>query len=396
MSPADETTHQRALMAAHLKRLMAIDEQLALQPEHVGLNLDRNHSVTGANQAAARLGLGDLAHNLAAIVTAAGLHAEYTASLERQRQRLVAVQQVIELQTTRADAMAQVGLHLKGAEIAQQIAALTEQQALLAGAPAAAPPAAPPAALESAALQGNPRFARMLSVEEAAQMLDCAQAIAMITIDKTVAGQRASLPTGSAWLIAPSLAMTCWHVIEARTGRDEGAASADDLRQQLANCLLTFSYTRAGRGLEYGVEQLEHAHRSTRGLDYALLRLRDRADYPLAQRPHLRLDLDAPITTLSDLYIIQHPGGQSQQQSAGVFVERHPADASRIRYSNRTEGGASGGPVFNRANWRVVAIHQGAYNEQGLGILLRPILTELRQTQPQLYAEIMRAQEGAT
>jgi hypothetical protein len=526
MTLSDETAHQRTLLVAQLKRLMAGEEHLARNPDMVTLVMDYDQTLAGVNQVAARLGLGTFPQDLAAILAAAGLRDAYYDSLQRQRRNLRTYRQHLELQAINADPVTKINLQLQIQTLDHRLAGCDQRLAVLAAQPAdpAAPanvseqpaagvtpaptgtarpggtpraampadwighlrqvlracdeyfdsnrdlralfadprlrpwraglpeaeslkarvdrliaylqpkhstagenalyqfiqvlaeqydpsddrhtrllalvggttppaaPAAPSATPETTTSHMGERFALMPTVDEAERMLDCARAIALVTIDKTVDGQRSDIPTGSAWLIAPGLAITCWHVLEARTGSYDTDADPEDLEFQVANGLLTFRFTRAGYGLEYGIARLEYAHQDTAGLDYALLRLRDRADHPLAERAHLHLDLDIPMTSLSRLAILQHPGGQPQQQSAGTYVARHPTRPERIHYSNRTEGGTSGAPVFNRVNWRVVALHHGTHANAGEGILLRAILADLHQQRPDLYQEIQAAQ----
>lgn len=255
------------------------------------------------------------------------------------------------------------------------------------------PSPTPPVARAENAAQEAGRRAPMLPVAEAQIMLARAAALAQVSVGKVVDGRRGGVPTGTAWLIAPDLAITCWHVVHARGSADR-TADPEDLGEQLQHCLLTFDFTGAGQGIDYAIARLEHAHRDDTRLDYALLRLRDRDDARLACRSPLPLDLDAPLTALSDLFIIQHPGGQPQQQSDGTFARAHPRIGGRILYTNRTEGGTSGAPVFNRSGWRVVALHHGTNPNANLGegMLMRAICDELRQQRPDLWDEIKRAQ----
>jgi hypothetical protein len=110
MTDSDEIDHQRDLLAAHLRRLAALDEQLARKPGDVGLRMERDQAAAGAEQAAAQLGLGTLRDNLAAIVDAVELRADYCASLQRQHQDLAAYRRAAELQRVNADALARIDL----------------------------------------------------------------------------------------------------------------------------------------------------------------------------------------------------------------------------------------------------------------------------------------------
>src|SRR5262249_28067440 len=136
--------------------------------------------------------------------------------------------------------------------------------------------------------------------------------------------------------------------------------------------------------------KLEYPTLASHPLDYALLRLQDRSDAPLRTRGYLRLDADTPLTAQTALYIIQHPFGQTQQGARDNNVRQSPKQHP-ILYETPTEPGTSGAPVFNRTNWRVVALHNRENQVAGLreGTLLKAILADLQQHRPDLHAEIM-------
>jgi hypothetical protein len=241
---------------------------------------------------------------------------------------------------------------------------------------------------------GTGRRARLnLSVAEMKLAVSRAHAVAQVNITRTIDGVRRDVPTGTAWLIAPGLAITCWHVIEARRFSDR-AAEPEDLVAQIGDCLLTFGYTDAAQGRDYAVAALEHAHQDASGLDYALLRLRDRTDAPLATYGLLPIELEPALTPLSELFVLQHPGGEAQQQADGTFERQVVGCPERIHYTNRTAGGASGAPVLNRTGWRVVALHHGSSPDDfGEGILLGAIMRDLAQQRPDLADAIRTAQQ---
>ena len=240
------------------------------------------------------------------------------------------------------------------------------------------------------AVEANPKGEPMPYIAADEKLLNCARAVARVNVPKIVNGSMKKNPTGTGWLVTPKLALTCWHVIEARSFRDTDILLSD-LQKQIANSVFTFDYTQAGEGLEYGVMQLEYENRD---LDYALLRLRDRQDCPLQEREFLKLDTDIPLTLQTQLYVIQHPRGQPQQRSAGFFKKFVPKSNVNILHSAPTEGGTSGAPVLNVTNWGVVALHKGENDTEKLreATLICAILTDLRQNRPKLYEEIMRYQ----
>jgi len=248
---------------------------------------------------------------------------------------------------------------------------------------------------EAAVLGANPERAQMLWTADAEKMLNCARSVARVQVLRFRRGEKKGRSTGTGWLIAPGLALTCWHVIEALSNL-ESAIDADDIQAQVQNALLTFDYTAAGEGLQYCVSGLEYPTLDSHPLDYALLRLTDRAEMPLRDRDYLKLDPGAPLTKQSSLYIIQHPLGQPQQSIGDTYVGPSPSYPERILYKTPTEPGTSGAPVLNRVNWRVVALHNGENGAEGLreGTLVKAILADLEQHRLDLYREIMDAQSA--
>lgn len=247
---------------------------------------------------------------------------------------------------------------------------------------------------EATVLEANPQAAQMLWIADAEKMLACARSVARVEVPRFRNGKLIGKSSGTGWLVAPDLALTCWHVVES-LARLETTLDPSDLRAQFENTLLTFDYTIAGKGLQYGVTAIEYPTVETQTLDYAVLRLVDRPAAPLRDRGYLRLDVDAPLNVQTSLYIIQHPLGHPQQGAGDSYVRPSP-NAGRILYKTPTEPGTSGAPVFNRVNWRVVALHNGENEAEQLreGTLLRAILADLEQNRPDLYREIMTAQQA--
>jgi V8-like Glu-specific endopeptidase len=236
--------------------------------------------------------------------------------------------------------------------------------------------------------EANPKGepTRFIAADE--KQFNSARSVARVSVAQIVSGSLKNIPSGTGWLVTPNLALTCWHVIEAR-GSNSSPIRSSDLQKQITNSTFTFDFTQPGEGIEYGVERLEHEDVN---LDYALLRLRDRPDYPLKKWGFLELDTDVPLTLKTQLYVIQHPKGQPQQLSGGLFVK--PASDTKILHNAPTEPGTSGAPVLNVTNFRVVALHNGENEAEKLreATTIKAILADLKQHRPELYDEIVAVQ----
>lgn len=246
--------------------------------------------------------------------------------------------------------------------------------------------------LQRRQLEANPENQQMIYTTEYEQLLASVQAVCRVSVPKIVK-QRITeeVSTGTGWLMAPTLLLTCFHVVQARDTLFADPLTEADLAAQVAESMLTFDYTQAGHGVEYRVS--EHlCHDST--LDYSVLRLENRPDHPLEMRGFLALDVHAPFTAQTRVFIIQHPKGQPQQISAGRFA-RLGARPFNLLHSAPTEPGTSGAPVLNVTNWRVVAVHDGEDEQADLRVatLIGPILDDLAHQCPDVYQMILEAQQ---
>src|SRR5579885_2224412 len=176
-------------------------------------------------------------------------------------------------------------------------------------------PSGASAGITSSVEQASSGNAQMIFSVQWEHFAKCERAVGEMTVPQIIGGRVTQrFPTGTGWLIAPTLAMTCWHVLKARTmgGRLYDA----DLSAQVKNSVLTFDYTLPGQGVEYQIDELECSDPT---MDYAILRLKDRQDYPLQLRGFLPLDVEVPLTLQTELYVLQHPKGQPQQAASGRF-----------------------------------------------------------------------------
>lgn len=179
------------------------------------------------------------------------------------------------------------------------------------------------------------------------------------------AGNGPWLMVGTAWLIAPRLAVTNLHVIEARRDDEPRPAPADLSRQALASSLEFDFDARGANPVPVAVAALLA---SDSGLDYALLEL---ASDPA--RPALRLApqpvVHTPTSSLA-VNIIQHPRGEPKRVALRNNLVT-AADPQTIRYFTDTDFGSSGSPVCDDL-WQVVALHRGARHVDGVSFHGRP------------------------
>lgn len=160
---------------------------------------------------------------------------------------------------------------------------------------------------------------------------------------------------GTGWLVAPTLALTNHHVIQARE-RNEPPASDLDFRLQGENTELWFDYHREGQ--DYTPVRTLEVVASDRDLDYALLRLP--ASPALAGRQRISLASGRPqLARGARLNIVQCPGGgplrYAIRNNFFVGLGQQPHE---MRYLTDTREGSSGAPVLNDS-WEVVAMHRG-------------------------------------
>jgi CheY-like chemotaxis protein len=225
--------------------------------------------------------------------------------------------------------------------------------------------------------------------------IKCAHYVCKVTplrsIDSRV--EREKSVSGTGWLVAPSLILTCWHVIEARHPLEPNA-SAEDLNRQISNCIVEFHHWQvANDGVNYEIEECLHHNVD---LDYALLRLKNRTErhYHLGCNDFLRVDMEAPINEQTLFLVIQHARGNPLQRSHGWFVQRS-IKKDVVWHNALTHEGTSGSPTFDAVHFRVVAMHRGRDESKDLAeaVLVKAIMNDLKRNCPELYKEIIQAQK---
>lgn len=164
MNTTDDREHQRRLLAANLRRLLAVEESLAQQPDNVSLELQRQDALAELNRIGGELGLGTLPDALATIAGAAGLGREASTSLQRQQRHLNAYRRAAELQHITAAPGIQVTLAMAIQRTDERLAEIEQQLAALS---AALPPAPPdPTPTTPKEIQALPMPTRTLSSEQ--------------------------------------------------------------------------------------------------------------------------------------------------------------------------------------------------------------------------------------
>lgn len=207
-------------------------------------------------------------------------------------------------------------------------------------------------------------------------------------------------PLGTGFLVAPSIVMTNWHVLEFLL-----AGFLDD-PSRITFRFDFFTPEAAGRictlapapGWFLASNPEPTAERVTATtLDYVLVRLseapgedrfsaglRGKVDIPPAlDRKKHRLTVNEPLC------IVQHPLGDPLKSTFAVHAVVDPSPPRRVLYKVNTRTSSSGSPCFNR-NWQLVALHRDSAAQRAVneGIPIDVIRMDLP---PALREEIMDA-----
>ncbi|MEO0759717.1 MAG: trypsin-like peptidase domain-containing protein [Cyanobacteria bacterium J06648_16] len=190
--------------------------------------------------------------------------------------------------------------------------------------------------------------------------------------------------TGTGVLITPDLVLTNYHVLSKQV------LAAEQLTATAQNMLFEFGFVSQEHDnpvtpdtFTVAATQPLIAASPPAQLDYALLRVEPKitaAAYGYIQS--ISLPPSGPAVTQKEgLNLLQHPAGNMMQvslSSSGV-VQVDPT-RHRVWYVNRTKGGSSGSPCFNK-DWQMVALHHASmsrgFGSVREGILLSSILAEI-------------------
>lgn len=244
--------------------------------------------------------------------------------------------------------------------------------------------------------QANPGTMPILPTEAHARILKCAASVALVEVTRFQDGQPLSGPaaSGTAWMIAPGLAITCWHVLVARSEREKQPAAAD-LKAQIASVRLRFDFKTYGTGCEYGIEPEVCSPRDEDILDYALLKVKDRMDHLLSKYGYLPWDCEMPYVSGKELYSIQHPLGHEQKDSPGWLAGEVAQGSDRFLHTIPTSEGSSGAPVMNVATWQVCGVHCGEQmvDHYNLALKIAAVRDDIQRRAPRLFEQIQKAQQ---
>jgi len=132
---------------------------------------------------------------------------------------------------------------------------------------------------------------------------------------------------------------------------------------------IEFNYEEGKSRTSYDIDPSDFITSPPTELDFARVKLIDRADAPLSQWGFVEFDKEAIPSLNEAVTIIQHPEGEVKQ-IALTANEVIGQLNQYIFYKTDTKRGSSGSPIFNN-NWKVVAIHHaGKGAEDGGGLVI--------------------------
>lgn len=181
---------------------------------------------------------------------------------------------------------------------------------------------------------------------------------------------------GTGFLIAPTLVLTNYHVLQAKED--------DDIEVNARKAVLRFGYFAtpegdASKGRMFKVNQIVERS-GVQALDFVLLEIEANIQAEESIQP-VPFELKPPPIK-SALNILHHPGGDVMKLSTssngvtGVYEDRN-----LIQYVTRAVDGSSGSPCFND-DWKVVALHHSqrtcSWGSVREGILIRSIHEQIQ------------------
>jgi Trypsin-like peptidase domain len=203
------------------------------------------------------------------------------------------------------------------------------------------------------------------------------------------------------------LFMTNWHCGALNGASETSFWDGAGAGAACKNALVDMSWDGDALSREYGCVGVQ---RKNKTLDYAIIRLGRIADGEelIAPIDQLRLSEQPPVTG-SDIAILQHNACKEKSvarscQVQGVGLPGWKPEASTeksdFNYNCPTEGGSSGGPVYDKALGTIIGLHHLGYKAQttpapdkfNTGVEMRAIVSDIKKD-ALLWAEIERANQ---
>jgi hypothetical protein len=203
------------------------------------------------------------------------------------------------------------------------------------------------------------------------------------------------------------LFMTNWHCGALNGASETSFWDGDGAGPACKNALVDMSWDGDAVSREYGCIGVQ---RKDKRLDYAIIRLGKIADGEelIAPIEPLRLSEQPPVSG-KDVAILQHNACKEKSVARSCQVQRvglpsWKPDAStatsEFNYNCPTEGGSSGGPVYDKVLGTIIGLHHLGYNVQtapqldqfNTGVEMRAIVSDIKKD-PSLWAEIERANQ---
>lgn len=188
---------------------------------------------------------------------------------------------------------------------------------------------------------------------------------------------------GTGFLIAPNVAITNYHVMEAVILGEQGLTTKKGLRAARTDVILRFDYkqlannTIINQGVEYRLAEdwlidvspyvIGNQLPQPDKLDYALLRVDEvpgrepvgkNAEPGSPERGWIELPTEPhEFLPNTPLFIMQHPKAEPLKLAfdTDAIIGLNP-NGTTVTYKTNTEGGSSGSPCFD-INWKLVALH---------------------------------------
>lgn len=129
---------------------------------------------------------------------------------------------------------------------------------------------------------------------------------------------------------------------------------------------LEFNFEEGKSLIAYQVDPTDFITSPRDNLDFARVKVIDRADAPLSKWGFVEFDTEAMPVVGEDVTIIQHPRGEFKQINADAVLSQMN---QYLFYTTETEGGSSGSPVLNKA-CKVIALHHAGLKLEEGGLVI--------------------------